>query len=99
MHLVNGLGGAQRVAAGAVLHPVLVAPLVIEVPDDGGSAGRFFVQQAERVGLVDAVSVALRFDVELIERAARHSGEKSFPDAGRAARTQGIRLGSPLIEA
>ena len=33
MDLVDGLRRAQRIAAGALLHPVLIAPLVVEIPD------------------------------------------------------------------
>ena len=57
------------------------------------------MQQAERVGFVDVESVALRLDVELVQRSSGHAGQKAFPDAGRAAGAQKIRLGSPLIEA
>ena len=32
MHFVNGLRGAKRIAAGALLHPFAVVPLVIEIP-------------------------------------------------------------------
>ena len=56
MDFVDGLRGAQGVAGGAVLHPVVVGPLVVEVPDDRGGARRFFVEQAERVGFVDSGS-------------------------------------------
>ena len=33
----------QLYAGGALLHPVVVVPLVVEVPDDGGGARRFLV--------------------------------------------------------
>ncbi len=69
MDFVDCLRCAQGVAGGALLHPVVVVPLVVEIPDDRGGARRFLVQQAERVGFVDAVSVAVRFDVEFVERA------------------------------
>ena len=72
---------AQGIATGALLHPVIVVPLVVEIPDDRGGARRFLVQQAERVGLVDAVSMAIRFDVEFIEGALGYAGDEAFPDA------------------
>ena len=99
MHLINRMRRAQRVAAGAVLHPVVVAPLIVEVPDDRGGAGRFLVQQAERVGFVDAVSVTLRFDVELVERAAGYAGDEALPDARRAAGAETMRSWIPAVEA
>ena len=52
------------------------------------------MQQADRIGFVDAVSVALRFDVELVERAVGDAGNESFPDAGRAAGLKRCVLGS-----
>ena len=57
------------------------------------------MQQAERVGLVDAVSVAIRFDVEFVERALGYAGDEAFPDAGRAARAETMCLGIPSVEA
>ena len=56
MDFVNRVRGAQGVAVGAILHPVVIGPLVVEIPDDRGGAGRFFVENAERVGFVDADS-------------------------------------------
>ena len=81
MHLVNRLWCAKRVATGALLHPFTVVPLVVEVPDDRGGARRLLMQQAERVGLVDAIPVAIRFDVEFIERALGHAGDEALPYA------------------
>src|SRR5450631_2228250 len=98
VHFVNRLRRAKRVAGGALLHPVVVVPLVVEVPDDGGGARRFLVQQAERVGLIDVVPVALRFDVEFVERAFSYSSDEALPDARGAAGGETVGLGVPLVE-
>ena len=86
MDFVNRMGARSELRPARFCHPVVVAPLVVEIPDDRGGARRFLVQQAERVGFVDVVSVALRLDVELVERAVGDAGDEAFPDAGRAAR-------------
>ena len=81
MHFVDRLRRTQRVAGRTPLHPLVVVPLVVEIPDDRGGAGRLFMQQAERVGFIDVVAVALRFDVKLVERAFGDTGDEAFPDA------------------
>ena len=96
MHFINGLRRAKGIAAGALLHPFAVVPLVVEIPYDGGGAWRLLVQQAERIGFVDAVSVAIRFDMEFVERALGDAGNETFPDAGGAARTETVRFWIPI---
>ena len=51
------------------------------------------------VGLVDAIAVATRLDVELVERPLEYARNESFPDARRTARTQNMGLRCPFIEA
>jgi hypothetical protein len=53
VNFINGLWRAQGVAGGALLHPLAVVPLVVEIPHHGSGAGRLFVPDAERVGFVD----------------------------------------------
>jgi len=96
---VNRLRGAQRIVAGAVLHPVVVVPLVVEIPDHAGRARRFFVQKPEGIGLVDVVAVAARFDVKFVESAFGYAGDEAFPDTGTAARGEEVGVGAPVVEA
>ena len=56
MHLVDGHGAVQGVGPVAPGHPVPVFPGVVQVPDDGGGAGRAFVGKGEGVGLVHPVA-------------------------------------------
>ena len=43
--------------------------------------------------------MALRLDVKLVERALVDAGDEAFPDAGRAARAEMMRLRIPSVEA
>src|SRR5271165_469069 len=99
MHFVNRLRRAQRVALGTLLHPIVVVPLIIEIPDYRRGARRLLVQQAERIGLVDSISMLPGFDVEFVECTAFGAGNKTLPDPGRAPWAEAMRLGIPAVEA
>ncbi len=79
VHLVDGDGRLQRVARRPLLHPFRIAPAVGEVPDYRGRARRLLGAEGERVGLVDAVSVA-RLDVELVCGAGADALGAALPD-------------------
>src|SRR5947209_9588704 len=64
MHFVDGMGGAQRIALVALLHPFPILPLVGEIPHDRGGARRPLIPEAEGISFVDAVAVAVRFDMK-----------------------------------
>src|SRR5580704_8737534 len=98
MHLIDGLRGAQRIVPTTLLHPFVIAPLVVEIPDHRSGARGLFVQQSDRVGFVDVVSTLPRFDVVLIERAASRTRDESLPDTGRSAWFEAVGPGIPLIE-
>src|SRR5215472_11122948 len=98
VNLVDRLRRAQRVALGTLLHPLVVIPLIVQVPDYGARAGRLFMPEADRIGLVDAVSVPAGIDVEFVEVALTRAGNKSLPNARRAAGMQAVRSGIPSIE-
>ncbi len=85
MHLVNRHGGIESVCARSRLHPLVIAPLVRQVPDDGGGARGEFGVKGERIGLIDAVTRLSRDDMIFIDRPGGHSRDKAFPDAGRIA--------------
>ncbi len=84
MHLVDGHGRFEVIAPIARGHPVLVAPLVVEAPDDGSGAWRMLVPEADRIGLIDAIAVMVGDDVVFVESALSHAGNKANPDARRA---------------
>ena len=98
MDFIDRVGRAQRIALVSLLHPVLIVPLVVEVPHDRRSARRLFVKQADRISLIDTVAVTVGFDVELVEIAVICARSKAFPNAGRCARAEAVCFGIPSIE-
>ena len=62
--------------------------------------GGFSCSRPSGIGFVDAVSVALRFDMEFVERALWYAGNEALPDARDAARScRRCDLRIPVIEA
>src|SRR5208282_4079246 len=57
------------------------------------------MQESERVGLVDHVSVMPRDDVILVNGAFGDPGNKFLPNARTLTRAQGMRILVPVIEA
>src|SRR5436305_6494451 len=98
MDFVDGVRGTKRVALVPLLHPLLIVPFVVEVPYDRDRARRFFEKQAHGIGFVDAVSVAIGLDMELIQIAVICTLGETFPDAGRTARTKAVRFRVPSVE-
>src|ERR1700693_690735 len=96
---IDGVRSSQRVASRTILHTVLITPLVVEVPHYGRRAWRFFVEQANRVGFVDLIAVAVRLDMEFVERTLVYSGNKSFLDAGVSAAIEQIASRTPGVKA
>src|ERR1700684_651438 len=92
VNFINGLWRTQRVARRALLHPVAVVPLVVEVPHHGCGAGRLLMQKAEGIGLVNLIAVTSRLDVEFVERTLGHPGNEAFPDPGVS--TGGEKVGA-----
>src|SRR5579871_2450917 len=99
MYLVNRLRRAQGITLRSFLHPFLVVPVVIQIPEHGSGSRRLFTPDANRISLVDAISVTMGIDVELVKCAVIRPGDESFPDAGRAARIQAMSLRIPSVEA
>src|SRR5215471_3686541 len=82
----------------ALLHPLLIAPLVVQIPHHRRGSRRLLLQQANGISLVHAVSVTVRFDVELVKRPMVRARYKSLPDARGSARIQAVRLRIPSIK-
>src|SRR5919201_6494621 len=79
--LVHGPGGLRAVEEAALAHPLLVAPLVFEVPEHGSRPGRYFGRDREGVRLVDRVTAEPGADVELVGLAFAHAVDAALPDA------------------
>ena len=99
MDFVDGNRRLQRVPGLPLLHPVLVRPLVFEIPYHRGGAGRLLMQHSEGIRLIDQKSVVLRNDMKLVNGALGDSGDKPLPDAGTLAGVQGMRILIPSVEA
>ena len=56
------------------------------------------MKNAEGIGLLTHMSLIVRSDVVLVQRAFADSGNKAFPYTGACARLEGMRLGVPAIE-
>ena len=98
--LIDGHGGAEGVGLGPSGHPLLVAPAVVQVPDDGGGPRRGLGVEAQGIGLFGAGGAAdLRGDGVLVEGALAGAGDEALPDAGAVpARGQGMARGVPAVE-
>ena len=62
-------------------------------------AEAFHSSSAEGIGFVDTISVAIRIDVEFVQRAVLCAGHKSLPHAGGCAWLQTIGFRIPAIKA
>src|SRR5690606_5233465 len=91
-------GGVRRVLAFALAHPLVVAPGVGEVPDDGGGARRLLVAEPDGVRLLGAVAVVPGLDMVLVEVALADAGDEALPDPGAAARPERVRRAVPAVE-
>ena len=99
MDLVDGNGSVQGISVLPLLHPLLIRPLVREIPYDGGGARRFFVKKTEGIRFVDYASVMLRDDMELINGTISDSGNEPLPDAGTSTGAQRMGTVVPSVEA
>src|ERR1700740_2373904 len=99
MNFIDDMRRPQRVASAPLRHPVLITPLVVEIPYPRCCPWRLLVQQAYGIGLVHSVSVAIRLDVKLVECPAARAGYESFPYAGGRARLKAMRSRIPSVKA
>src|SRR5882724_1004829 len=99
MQFVHGLRAIERVAPRAVLHPLLVAPFIREVPDYRGCPWRYLAPERKGVALVDRIALVLRYDVILVQSTGADATQETPPDAGRVgSRFEAMRLRVPTVE-
>src|SRR6476620_8799 len=79
-------------------HPRTISPVVIQIPDNRCCPWRMFVHDSNRICFISYVSVVLRDNMELVQRALAKTRQKSFPDAGISARSQPVRVSIPTVE-
>src|SRR5579872_938607 len=56
------------------------------------------MQETDGISLVDAISVAIRFNVKFIERAVARPCDEAFPDSRRTAGVEPMRFGIPPVK-
>ena len=103
VHLVHRHRRVERVARRPRRHPLVVAPLVVELPDDGRGQRRLLGAERQRIGLLDAVAAVVRDDRVLVARAVARAGHEALPDAGardgeRGALDESQPFQSPITE-
>src|SRR5512143_445996 len=99
MDFVDGPWRIERVRRAAPLHPILVLPLIRQVPDPGCGRRRRFPETGERIALVDAIAVESGFDMVFIGAAMRDAGYESLPDPRTVRpRLQRMGAGIPVVE-
>src|ERR1700693_5981583 len=99
MNLIDGNRRMQGTLAFPLLHPVMIGPLVFEIPHQGGGAWRFLMQATEWVCLVHHMPVMPRNDVILVNGTLGDPGNKPLPNARTLASVQRMRIFVPPVEA
>ena len=79
--LVDAVGGVEAVVLTLLAVPGVVAPVVLEVPDDRRGVRRQLPEEGEGIAFVDGVVVVFRVDVVFVDCAPAQFGDEPFPDA------------------
>src|SRR5579875_4158885 len=98
MDFVNRHRRCQAVALAALLHPGPIAPMIIEIPDDGSGARRYLLIEGERIALIDLITVIVRDNMVLVGDAGTDAGKEAAPDAGAALGMKAILALGPAVE-
>src|ERR1700676_4883028 len=99
MDLIDGNRRMQGISALPVLHPVLIGPLVFEIPHQRGGARGFLMQESEWVCLVHHMPVMPRNDVELVKGSFGDARDEPLPKARTSTRIERMRIFVPCVEA
>src|SRR5262245_4716080 len=98
MDLVNVDRRVKAVVTVPLRHPFLITPGVGHVPYQRDGERRHLVQEANRIGLVDAIIVVLRDKMVLVDVAGLDSFNDALPDARLGARPQLVLSLVPVVE-
>ncbi len=99
MDFIDAERSVERVVFGLFLTPRVIAPGVVEVPDDRGRVGRQLPEKGEGVPLVDHVPIVIRDDVVFVDGPFPDLRDEAFPDSRAIpACGQRVSLGIPLVE-
>src|SRR5690606_24416985 len=97
VHFVDRNGAVEGVALRSLLHPLLICPVVLRIPDDRGSPGSHLVVEPEWIRLVHSVVTSARNDVVLIPVSLRSLRDEALPDAGGGTGPESIALRFPVV--
>lgn len=97
MDLVDGERRLVHRAVGAVREPLLVAPHMVRLGDDGGGRGRHLRTPCHRVG-AHRVGTVGPCDVELVERALADPRHEQLPHPAGAERAHRQSRPVPVVE-
>ena len=98
MHFVDADRSIERVVSSAGLHPVLVLPAVVQVPDHRRGFWRNLIQSGKGIGLDEDGPVIPGSNMELVQCSDPDAGDESFPNAGRLAGAKRMAKRVPMIE-
>ena len=98
MNLIDGHRGVQGIPGIPFGQPFLVAPGVIQVPDDGSGTGRRFKIIAKGVGLIGFVQLIAGMDVEFVQYTGFYPRNKTLPDSRLASRRQRMSGFVPTVK-
>ncbi|CAB4958041.1 unannotated protein [freshwater metagenome] len=97
VHLVDRHGAGEVVRRVAPGGPLVVAPLVGRLVDDGVRLRRDLRPERERVR-VELERPVLGADLVLVGLAVADAGDEELPDAGRAERAHRVQAAVPAVE-
>src|SRR5262245_26805564 len=78
---INRYRRIQGASAAAFLHPLLIPPFVVEIPNDRTRARRRFGMKSKRVCFVDAVIMVTGYHMVFVNVPLSYVGNKSLPDS------------------
>jgi hypothetical protein len=79
VELVDGDGRGGSIAIRSNSHPLLVLPLIIQVPDDGPCPGRHFVEQGKGICFLGLITMIAGADIIFVASSFSHAGNEPFP--------------------
>jgi hypothetical protein len=82
MYLIDRDRSIKSIVTVSLLHPCLVSPVIIQIPDDRGCFGRRFIIEGKGVSFLHTVGAVMRENVILVDRVFTQPRDKPFPDTG-----------------
>jgi hypothetical protein len=80
VEFIDGDGRGGSIAIRPTSHPLLVPPLIIQIPDDRACPGRYFVKHGKGICFLGTVAMVFRGDGVLVARSLSHVGNEALPD-------------------